>query len=66
MPPTFLEETIAERSILAALVLREKIYRTLTAEERSLVALEQFQTALNTLLDNVPKCQPGSPRQPVK
>lgn len=44
---------MTDRSILRALLLRAAIYRTLSVEERCLVALDQFQAALNTLLPGI-------------
>ena len=38
--------------LVAALLLRHRIYQTLTAEERCLVALRQFEDALTIVLAN--------------
>jgi hypothetical protein len=37
-------------SIIRVLLLRDAIYRTMSAEERCLVALDQLEAALNALL----------------
>jgi hypothetical protein len=57
---------MSKRSVLPALILREAIYRTLSAEERCLVALNQFEAALASLLSDKPQSGLRSPRQPVE
>lgn len=42
---------MTSRPPLAALILRNAIYQTLSVEERCLVALGEFEAAVNTLLD---------------